>query len=42
MIAMLEKEEDSRTLRDIVDIEAFIGKTDFAQNSGYDLDSSDK
>ena len=39
---MLDKEEDSRTKNDIDDIAAFLGETEFAKNSGYELNDVDK
>ena len=42
MITMLQKEEDSRTKNDFTEIMSFIGLTHFINNSGYDLDESEK
>ena len=42
MLAMLEKEEDSRTKNDFEEVTKYLIQTNFANDSGYDLDENEK
>ena len=42
MLAMLQKDEESRTKHDFDNITAFLGQTHIANNNGYDLDDFEK